>query len=445
MKEKITIVGGGLAGSLLSILLARKGYRIQMFERRSDMRSGNYEGGRSINLALSTRGLTALSKVGLDKEILDISIPMYGRMIHDKEGKLSYQPYGKDEQAIYSVSRGALNIKLLQLADAYSNISMQFECTCTDSDLNSRVSLFKDKFGNEFQDEADYVIATDGAFSAVRDAFQKGGRFNYSQQYELHGYKELEIPAGLHGEFLLNKNCLHIWPRKSFMMIALPNPDGSFTCTLFLSYTGEPGFDDLNSKQEIIDFFTQEFPDAVPLMPTLVEDFLKNPIGTLVTIRCFPWVKNNTALLGDACHAIVPFYGQGMNCAFEDCIVFDDLLDRHQGDFHRTLEAYQNSRKPNADAIADLALQNFIEMRDLVGTPEFLHKKHLEHELTELYPEKFKSQYELVTFSTVPYSFALEQGTKNNALLDFIIANQKELEITDEAYMHSLFDKFLTI
>ncbi|MBS3915505.1 MAG: FAD-dependent monooxygenase [Bacteroidetes bacterium] len=438
MSEKITLVGGGLAGGLLGVYLARRGYKVKIFERRSDMRSGNYEGGRSINLALSTRGIRALEKVGLDKEILSIAIPMTGRMIHDVEGRLAYQPYGKDGQAIHSVSRGGLNIRLLQLADQYENIELFFDHRCVHADPDTGLTRYINANGDEIEDTADVVIGTDGAFSAVRDSMMRYPRFNYSQTYENHGYKELEITPGDSGEFRINKNCLHIWPRKSFMMIALPNPGGNFTCTLFMPFVGQPGFENLQTPQEILELFEKEFPDALPMMPGLSEDFFGNPTGALATIRCYPWVKGKTALLGDSAHAVVPFYGQGMNCSFEDCIILDELIDTCEGDWIKILDEYQKSRKPNADAIADLAVQNFVEMRDLVGTDAFLHRKHIEHDLTELYPDLFHSQYELVTFSTNPYSYAKVQGSKNDNLLDHIIEHKLESRITEKTFMENL-------
>jgi kynurenine 3-monooxygenase len=438
MPEKITLVGGGLAGSLMAVFLARRGYKVAVFERRPDMRSGNYEGGRSINLALSNRGIRALEQVGLDKEILQIAIPMTGRMMHDREGKLAYQPYGKEGQAIYSVSRSGLNIRLLQLADAYENITLFFDHKCVFADLDNGITRYQSPDGKEVEDKADIVIGTDGAFSAVRDAFLRTPRFNYSQTFENHGYKELEITPDESGNFRINKNCLHIWPRKSFMMIALPNPGGNFTCTLFMPFAGEPGFDDMLTKGNVEALFAKEFPDAIPMMPGLTDDFFENPIGSLTTIRCYPWVHGKAALLGDSAHAVVPFYGQGMNCSFEDCIVLDEFVEMHHGDWHAILDAYQKSRKPDADAIAALALQNFVEMRDLVGTEAFLHRKHVEHDLADLYPELFQSQYELVTFTTKPYSFAKDRGAKNDNLLNHIIDNKLEHKLTDKEFMESL-------
>lgn len=440
MAEKITLVGGGLAGSLMSIYLAKRGYDVHVFERRADMRGGHYEGGRSINLALSTRGINALSRVGLVDDILQIAIPMKGRQMHNRQGQLNYQPYGHADQAIYSVSRGELNIRLLQLADQYPNIHMQFETRCTHCNFQTGETRYIDSDGCEFTDKADVVLATDGAFSAVRDAMMRTSGFNYSQSYESHGYKELEIVPGAGGEFQMEVEALHIWPRASFMMIALPNPGGNFTCTLFMD---EQTIQSLDTPEKVMALFEAEFPDAIPMMPNLVEDFFNNPTGSLVTMRCFPWVKGKAALMGDSAHAVVPFYGQGMNCSFEDCVVLDDCLEAFGGDWIQSLAVYQEKRKPNADAIANLAIQNFIEMRDLVGQPSFLHKKKIEHALSERYPDAFKSQYERVTFSNEDYAEALRMGSVNDALLNHIIQEGLEAELDNEPKMRALMSEYL--
>ena len=439
MAEKVTLVGGGLAGSLMSIYLAKRGYEVYIYERRGDMRSGKYEGGRSINLALSTRGLRGLAKVGLDQDVLDISIPMTGRMMHSVDGALKYQPYGKEGQAIYSVSRGQLNVKLLQLADQYPNIHMFFDHKCVAANLDTCETTFVNEKGETLVDKADVVLGTDGAFSALRDAMQRTSRFNYSQTYENYGYKELEIVPDANGAFQLDKNCLHIWPRKSFMMIALPNPGGNFTCTLFMPFDGNPGIDQLKTPKEITDFFQLHFPDAMSLMPGLVDDYLNNPTGVLATMRCYPWVRGNNALMGDSAHAVVPFYGQGMNCSFEDCIVLDECIEELDGNWQAVLDTYQKLRKPNADAIAQLALQNFVEMRDLVGSDEFLYKKKIEHTLSEKYPDLFVSQYERVTFSTRDYAEALAYGELNDRVLEAIIQNKWEDKLEDRSFVETLF------
>lgn len=443
MSQKITLVGGGLAGSLMSIYLAKKGYDVHLYERRGDMRLGKYQGGRSINLALSTRGINALSKVGLANDILNISIPMKGRMMHSVAGDLAYQAYGREDQMIYSISRGQLNIKLLQLADRYPNIHMYFDHKCTHVNLETNETDFINASGEIVKDKADVILSTDGAFSAVRDAMIRYPRYNFSQTYENYGYKELEIVPAANGGFQMDVNSLHIWPRSSFLMIALPNPGGNFTCTLFMPFEGEVSLEKLNTKEAVLSFFETYFPDVLPMMPNLVDDFFNNSTGNLTTMRCYPWVKNNVALMGDSAHAIVPFYGQGMNCSFEDCVVLDQCIDEFHGDWTKILDAYQKSRKPNADAIARLALQNFIEMRDLVGSPEFLHKKHVEHDLVVLYPDKYKSQYERTTFSNDNYLDALNWGAKNDALLEYIISEKLEDKVNDAKFMEQLFAKML--
>jgi kynurenine 3-monooxygenase len=436
MPEKITIIGGGLAGSLAAIYMAKRGFEVNLFERRPDMRKASVYQGRSINLALSMRGLNALEKIGLDKEILSDAIPMYGRMMHSKTGELSYHPYGKEGQAINSVSRGRLNIKLIELADEFENINIYFNSRCTDVDVNNTSATFILEDGSTKTITGSRILGTDGAFAATRGKLQVSDRFNYSQNYLHVGYKELVIPEGENNSFQMEKYALHIWPRGSFMMIALPNPAGDFTCTLFMPFEL---FESINTKEEVGNFFREHFSDTVQMMPTLLEDYMANPTSSLVTVRCYPWVKGDKlALAGDAAHAIVPFYGQGMNCSFEDIVVLDNMVEKYGDDWTTIFDEYQKERKPNADAIADLAIQNYYEMADKVGDKHFLHKKHIEHELTELYPNQFKSQYELTTFSLSPYKYALDQGKKNDALLEHIIANKAEEKIHDANYMGTL-------
>ncbi|MCB9251337.1 MAG: FAD-dependent monooxygenase [Flavobacteriales bacterium] len=441
--EKIGIVGGGLAGSLIAVYLAKRGFEVTLYEKRPDMRLNRISAGRSINLALSERGINALRKVGLDKQVLETGIPMSGRMMHRVDGERSYQPYGKEGQAIYSVSRGLLNVKLLELADEMDNIKIVFDSDCVGANLKTGEVRLKGKDGNTFTDTFDYVIGSDGAFSAIRQEMQGRSMFNYSQTYLEHGYKELTIPAGPGNTFLLEKNCLHIWPRESFMLIALPNLDGSFTCTLFFQMNGPLSFESIDNTEKLDAFFDQYFADAKPLFEDLHGDFFNNPTGTLCTIRCYPWSSGKMTLVGDAAHAVVPFYGQGMNCSFEDCVVFDEMFDKFYPDWEQLFEAYEKSRKPNADAIADLALQNFVEMRDLVADEDFLHFKKVEHELTELYPGKFKSQYELVTFTNEPYSYAREQGARNSELVKKIIRDNLENKLNDSEFMDTLFSEYI--
>lgn len=437
--KRITLVGGGLAGSLAAVYLAKRGYEINIYERRPDMRNVEIPAGRSINLALSTRGIDALKRVGLDQVVLDQAIPMAGRMMHDEKGNLAYQPYGKDGQAINSVSRAHLNIQLLKLADEHENVNQFFNMRCQEVDIENSICKFlNEETGEMVEVDSDYILGSDGAYSPVRLKMMKNDRFDYSQSYTKSGYKELNITPTPDGDFAMDPDSLHIWPRGNFMMIALPNPDKSFTCTLFMPYDGDVGFDQINSDQEILDFMNTYFADAVPLMPELLNDFKQNPVGSLVTVRCYPWHMKKATLIGDACHAIVPFYGQGMNCAFEDCVELDNCLEEF-GDWDNAMNEYQKRRKPNADAIADLALQNFIEMRDLVGDKDFLHYKKIEHQLCELHPDLFKSQYEMVTFSKVPYSDAMTKGAQNTQRVYDLIASNHEDKITDRSFVAEWF------
>jgi kynurenine 3-monooxygenase len=440
--RKVIISGAGLAGSLLASCLAKKGAEVIVFERRPDMRKGPIEGGRSINLSLSTRGLRALERVGMADAILEQAIPMHGRLMHDTEGKLTYQAYGKEGQYINSVSRAGLNLKLIELADKFENVSMHFNTRVVDANFETNSIEIEMPDGTTEKHSADFIISADGAFSPIRLAMQKTPRFSYSQSYENYGYKELEIRPNEDGSFKLEKNALHIWPRGDFMMIALPNPDGTFTCTLFLAYEGKISFDTIKTKEDVKQFFQTYFSDVLPLIHELETTFFKNPIGSLVTVRCNPWVRGKIALLGDAAHAVVPFYGQGMNCAFEDVAVLDELIDKMgTDDVTALLDAYQNERITNANAIADLALQNFIEMRDLVGKDSFLAFKMVEANLCKNHGDVFKSQYELVTFSEHSYKTAQDAGEANANLIKEIIDNDWFDKIGDQEWFSHLVAK----
>lgn len=443
MKEKIAIIGGGLSGSLLAICLAKRGFNVELYERRGDIRIGQADAGRSINLALSTRGITALEKVGLAEKVLHDAIPMNGRLMHSKEGNLTYQAYGKQGQYINSVSRAALNIKLLELADEFDNVKLFFKHRCTDVDLKNNTAQIENEAGESIEVKADIMFGSDGAWSAIRNEMQKLNRFSYSQTYENYGYKELEIVPGENNSFQIEENALHIWPRGEFMMIALPNPGGNFTCTMFLPYEGKNGFDHLNTREEVEAFFKTWFADAIPYMPGYLDDFFNNPTGSLATIRCNPWVHKNFALIGDAAHAVIPFYGQGMNCSFEDVSELDAIIETHYPNWELILDTYQNARIKNANAIADLACKNFVEMRDLVGQPEFMRFKKIDNELCQVYPNDYKSQYELVSFSTTPYSYAQEMGYKNEALIQHIMSNNLDSDLSNEKIIKPLIEKYL--
>ncbi len=420
MKEtKVTICGAGLVGSLLACYLGKKGYHVDVFERRPDLRKTTLDGGRSINLALSDRGWKALEGVGLGNAVKEMAIPMRGRMIHSREGELSFQPYGHEGQAIYSVSRAGLNALLMDHAEEYPEVYLHFDQRCEDVDFDTATASFKSYISGEINDHSsDVIFGTDGAFSAVRTAMQKTDRFNYNQQFIEHGYKELSIPPAADGQHQLEKEALHIWPRGNFMLIALPNPDGSFTCTLFLAFEGENAFENLTSVEKARGFFEEHFADALNLMPHFEDEWEENPVSSLVIIRCYPWSKNGrVAILGDASHAIVPFYGQGMNSGFEDCTVLNEIMATHEGDWHAIFSHFEQQRKPDADAIADLAMRNFVEMRDLTGQPEFLLRKKIEVRFAAKYPEKWLPLYSMVTFSHIPYSEALAEGARQDRIM----------------------------
>ncbi len=426
MSKQINIVGAGLVGSLLSIYLAKRGYKINIYERRPDMRKTTISAGKSINLALSDRGWRGLQGVGIADEIKKIAIPMYGRFIHNRDGSTGFFPYGKKDQAIYSVSRGEINMRLMDLAEQQSNVKIHFNERCTQVDRASLTAHFEnDSTKQTTSSKSDLLFGADGAFAASRLNMQlSSDRFEYNQHYIEAGYKELIIPPGKNGEFLLEKNALHIWPRGSFMMIALPNPDGNFTCTLFLPFEGEKSFAKLKTKEAVKKFFDEEFPSAVPLMPTLLDDFMNNPVSSLVTVKCFPWTfDNKIALIGDAAHAIVPFYGQGMNCGFEDCVVLDELITKHKENWEAIFPEYQTLRKPDGDAIADLAIANFVEMRDKTTDPIFLLQKKIEARFNEKHPDKWIPLYSMVTYSPhIRYSTAQKEGQKQQAIMDMIMS-----------------------
>ncbi len=409
---KLVLIGSGLAGGLLARYLGRRGYDVDLYERRADPREGNIVGGRSINLAISTRGIHALEQIGIAQEALQHAIPMRGRMIHDRSGTLHFSPYDVDpKKCINSIGRAALNTTVIDAAQRYGNVRVYFNHKCTAVDLDSAVAHLETASGTVTA-RGDAVIGVDGAFSAVRQSMQlKIDNFEYDESYLAHGYKELTIPPGQDGSWQMEKNALHIWPRKSFMMIALPNPDGSFTCTLFWEFEGPRSFATTHSDDDVHRFFDEEFPDAVPLMPTLLEDFRQNPTGSLVTIRCAPWFYHaKVCLIGDAAHAVVPFYGQGMNAAFEDCVVLDECLEEFPNDRERAFTEYFLRRKENADALADLAIGNFIEMRDKTTSKTFRAKKKLDHLLEAALPGIYLPLYTMVTFTRIPYAAAARRA-----------------------------------
>ncbi|GII90561.1 FAD-dependent oxidoreductase [Sinosporangium siamense] len=405
---KVTVVGAGLVGCLLTCYLARRGHEVTLYERRADPRRAGAERGRSINLALSERGLDALRRVGLDQRVLEGALPMPGRMMHAVDGGLTFQHYSADgRRAINSISRGDLNGILLDAAEAMPGVEVRFDHRLTGLDENTGRLTFETASGPVEVDKAQVVLGADGAFSAVRTHMQWRPGFDFSQSYLDYGYKELTIPAR-DGDYAFDPGALHIWPRGSSMMIALPNPGGSFTCTLFWPKSGPGSFADLDTPVKVKEHFTRHYPDAYAVMPDLLDDYEHNPVGHLVTVRCSPWhiagSETVVGLVGDAAHAIVPFYGQGANCGFEDCVELDRCLGEKGDDFAAALALFEQRRKRNADTIADLALDNFIEMRDRVASKAFLARTKVEHALERALPGRYMSRYELVSFSTVPYA-----------------------------------------
>ena len=434
-----------MVGSLLSLYLAKRGHKVDLYERRPDMRKTTLDGGRSINLALSDRGWRALQGIGIEEDVRKVAIPMHGRMMHDEQGRLTFQPYGKEGQSIYSVSRAGLNAALMDLSEPNPNITYHFNRQLLDLDLRtSKAELQNHETGAVETLDVELLFGADGAFSMVRNAMQKTERYNYSQSYLEYGYKELTIPPTVDGGWALEKNALHIWPRGNYMMIALPNLDGSFTCTLFFPYEGPLSFERIKTDDDLLSFFLEAFPDAVPLMPDLAEDYFSNPIGTLVTVKCFPWSYEDKALLiGDACHAVVPFYGQGMNAGFEDITVLDQMLENFDGDWEKLFKAFERRRKPDADAIADLAVLNFIEMRDKVADPRFLLRKKIEAKINEQYPDKWIPLYSMVTFTDLPYSYALETGRLQDEIMQKVMKHISSVEDYNKTEVQQLLEKQL--
>lgn len=411
--KDVNILGAGLVGSLLGTLLSRRDFRVDVHEMRSDPRHQLLGGGRSINLALSHRGIRALEEAGVFNSIKPSLIPMHGRMIHGTDGSLNYQPYGRKGEYIHSVSRSRLNESLIQAAED-SGVRFHFEHKCKKIDFKKGTLVFNG--GAKVQGTT--IIGADGAYSALRKARMRQDRFDYEQRYIQHGYKELLMPAAPNGGYQMEPNYLHIWPRRSYMFIALPNPGGTFTCTLFLPFEGENGFEQLSSPERVARFFESHFADALDKIPDLVDQFFQNPTSSLVTIKCSPWNYDSSLLIGDAAHAIVPFYGQGMNAGFEDCRLLIEMGDRMGYHWPELFQSFAESRKADADAIADLALANFVEMRDSVANERFLKMKRLEARLHDAYPDEWVPQYSMVTFTDTPYSEAIRLASLQKKALE---------------------------
>lgn len=442
----IRLIGGGLTGPLLGIELVRRGFEVEIYEKRPDMRRVGMSAGRSINLALSARGIHALNQAGLWSQMQRIITPMKGRMIHSSDSKTTFQPYSRNEADVNNaISRAELNIALMNAAEEHG-VKIHFQMRCTGMDLrNGTVQFRQEESGKAESIEAEVVIGCDGSASAIRGEMLKKTRFNFSQQYLDYGYKELTIPASSGGKHLLEPHALHIWPRGNYMLIALPNTDGTFGCILFLPFEGKDSFAQLSTNHEILDFFQSRFPDVIALMPELAQMFEMNPVGAMVTIKCSPWHHGDKALLlGDSAHAIVPFFGQGINCGFEDVSVLMELLDRHGPAWGCVFEEFETLRRANTNAIADLALENFIEMRDRVGDPRFLFRKKVEFSLQAKYPERFVPKYSMVTFLRVPYSTALQRGQVQDRILTDLSEHIDRIEDIDWDHAERLIRSQLT-
>lgn len=444
MSRSVTILGAGLVGSLLAVILRKRGHEVTIYERRPDMRKASLAAGRSINLAMSVRGWKALELAGLRKDIEDLAIPMFGRALHQSDGSSAFQQYGKNNEAIFSVSRGELNKRLMTLAEQ-EGTTIYFEQRCIEVDIDKNILTLQDINDDTIKTvEADLLFGADGAFSALRKSYAHTERVDAAHHYLKHGYKELCIPPDAGGKMMMQKEALHIWPRKNFMMIALPNTDGTFTCTLFLPFEGDISFEKLKTEEDVNAFFNTHFPDAVPMMPTLIEDFFENPTSALITTHIDPWhFGDKNALIGDAAHAIVPFYGQGMNAGFEDCSVLAALIDKYDSDWNKILAEYDQKRKPNGDAVAELALINFVEMRDKVADESFLQRKKIEKELGRRYPEQFISVYEMVSFSHIPYSTAMSCIHAQDELLQKIMSEGSFFESLENSDYLAKLDKWV--
>ena len=432
-EKKAIVIGAGLVGSLWAVYLSKAGYKVTIYERRPDIRRAEISAGKSINLALSYRGWKALKEVGVDTEIEPIAIPMFGRMMHSLAGEQTFQPYGKEGQAIYSVSRGDLNAKMMDIAEQHGNAKIFYDHPCVDVDLDKGIVFLKNtNTGEVVQDKADIIFAADGAFSAVRyQGMQKLDRFDYSQDYIDDGYKELLLPANEDGSYKLDKNALHIWPRGRFMLIALANEDGSFTCTLFMPFEGENSFSQLKTDADVDRFFKATFPDFYEMFPGLIDSWHTHPLSSLAIIRCYPWTHGKVALMGDAAHATVPFYGQGMNAGFEDCTVMWELMHKHNENWSVIFEEYQKQRKPDGDAVQDLSVHNYYVMRDYVADKRFLLQKKIEGRFSKLYPDKWMPLYSQVTFSSIRYSDAWNAGQKQDEIMKKVMDRPDIEEVWD--------------
>ncbi len=419
--KKIAVVGSGLVGTLLAIYLKRLGHTVHVYDRSPDIRTVEFSG-RSINLVMSNRGWKAMQDVGLDDEIRKIGIPVDKRGIHMQDGSFTTQFYGKEGEAIFSLSRGVLNRRMIDLAEE-AGVDFFFNHKIWDVSL-ATATLFEGESeqGQWSELKYDIVFGADGAFSRIRHRMQRQSMFDYSQEFMKIGYKELHIPANPDGTHKIDKNSLHIWPRGNFMLMGLSNLDGSFTCTLFMPFEGENSFEQLKDEKSLVDFFAKYFPDTKEVIPDLVRDFFKNPTSYLAIMKCYPWTyEDKVALIGDSAHAIVPFYGHGMNAGFEDITILNELIAQYGDDWKTIFSEYEKSRKPNADAIAELSRRNFVEMSTKTADEKFLLQKKIEKWFSDKHPDKWMPLYSRVTFSLQPYSEALAIGDFQNKIMEEVM------------------------
>lgn len=442
-KKNIAIIGSGLVGSLLAIYLKRYGHQITVFDRRPDIRNVEFSG-RSINLAMSNRGWNALKAVGIEEEIKEIAIPLDKRAMHVIGKEQYFQKYGKDGEAIWSISRGVLNRRMIDLAEK-NGVEFRFEEKVWDINLpEAKVYTGESEKGEWIEYPFDLVFGCDGAFSRVRHKMQRRSRFDYSQDFIDVGYKELTIPANADGSHKLDKHSFHIWPRGKFMFIAMPNLDGSFTCTLFMPFEGDVSFDSLKTKKDAVHFFNTYFPNVMDDIENLTGDFFKNPTSAMVTMKCYPWTYwDKVALVGNSAHAVVPFYGQGMNAGFEDIYVLDQIIQELGDDWQRIFEIYQERRKPNADAIAELSYRNFVEMSSKTADVNFLLQKKIEKHFAAKHPEKWIPAYSRVTFSNRPYAEALAEGDAQEEIMKKVMSTPGIAEKWDSKEVEELMLKLL--
>jgi kynurenine 3-monooxygenase len=442
ISKNIAIVGSGLVGSLLAIYLRKAGHSVTVFDRRPDIRKINFSG-RSINLAMSHRGWKSLREVGLEDRVKKIAIPLYKRAMHVNEKPVYFQQYGKESEAIWSISRGILNRKMIDWAET-EGTTFRFDEKVWDIELpEAKIYTGETEKGEWTEYKFDLVFGCDGAFSRIRHRMQRRSRFDYSQDFIDVGYKELTIPANEDGSHKLDKNSFHIWPRGKFMLIAMANIDGSFTCTLFLPFEGEVSFESIKTEEDAKGFFETYFPNVRKEINNLIGDFFKNPTSALVTMKCYPWTYwDKVALVGDSAHAVVPFYGQGMNAGFEDIFVLNELMQKYGDNWELILKTYQESRKPNADAIAELSYRNFIEMSSKTADPKFLLQKKIEKWFSDKYPDKWIPVYSRVTFSDAPYADALAIGDSQQLLMNEVL---KMPSIEEKWDSEAVADKILTL